>query len=198
MEYSMKTRHLLAITVSLFTCSSAFADWTLDNTNSSVNFVSTKAIDIAELHHFLQLVGRVSDNGKAVLTIELASVETGIPIRNERMLEMLFETRKFPLATVRSKIDMDIVNAIATGASQNMAIELELDLHGVRVDIAANVVVVKLDDKTLMVSSAGPVILNASTVELSEGIEALREVASLPSIGNAVPVSFILTFKQTE
>lgn len=194
----MKTRHLLAITVSLFACSSALAEWTLDNTKSSLNFVSTKAIDIAEVHHFSQLVGRVSDNGKAVLTIELASVETGIPIRNERMLEMLFETRKFPLATVRSKIDMDIVNAIATGASQNMAIDLELDLHGVRVDIAANVVVVKLDDKTLMVSSAGPVILNASTVELSEGIEALREVASLPSIGNAVPVSFILTFEQTE
>lgn len=194
----MKTRHLLAITVSLFACSSALAEWTLDNTKSSLNFVSTKAIDIAEVHHFSQLVGRVSDNGKAVLTIELASVETGIPIRNERMLEMLFETRKFPLATVRSKIDMDIVNAIATGASQNMAIDLELDLHGIRVDIAANVVVVKLDDKTLMVSSAGPVILNASTVELSEGIEALREVASLPSIGNAVPVSFILTFEQTE
>lgn len=194
----MKTRHLLAITVSLFACSSAFAEWTLNNSKSSLNFVSTKAIDIAEVHHFSQLVGRVSDNGKAVLTIELASVETGIPIRNERMLEMLFETRKFPLATVRSKIDMDIVNAIATGASQNMAIDLELDLHGVRVDIAANVVVVKLDDKTLMVSSVGPVILNASTVELSEGIEALREVASLPSIGNAVPVSFILTFEQTE
>jgi hypothetical protein len=111
---------------------------------------------------------------------------------------MLFETRKFPLATVRSKIDMDVVNAIPAGASQDMAIDLELDLHGVRIDIAANIVVVKLDEETLMVSSADPVILNAATVELSEGIEVLRAVASLPSIGNAVPVSFILTFEQTE
>jgi polyisoprenoid-binding protein YceI len=197
-EHSMSKRHLLVLIFSLFACTSAFAEWTLNNTKSSLNFVSTKAIDIAEVHHFTQLVGRVSNNGKAVITIELASVETGIPIRNERMLGMLFETRKFPLSTVRAKIDMDIVNAIATGASKNMAIELELDLHGVRVEMAANVVVVRLDESTLMVSSAGPVILNASTVELSAGIEMLREVASLPSIGNAVPVTFNLTFEQTE
>jgi len=194
----MNKRHLLVIIFSLFACTSTFAEWTLNNTKSSLNFVSTKAIDIAEVHHFTQLVGRVSDNGKAVLTIELASVETGIPIRNERMLEMLFETRKFPLATVRSKIDMDVVNAIPAGASQDMAIDLELYLHGVRIDIAANIVVVKLDEETLMVSSVDPVILNAATVELSEGIEVLRAVASLPSIGNAVPVSFILMFEQTE
>lgn len=194
----MNKRHLLVLTFSLFACSSALAEWTLNNTKSSLNFVSTKAIDIAEVHHFTQLVGRVSNNGKAVITIELASVETGIPIRNERMLEKLFETRTFPLATVRSKIDMEIVNAIPTGASTNMAIDLELDLHGVRVEMVANVVVVRLNESTLMVSSAGPVILNASKVALSDGIEALREVASLPSIGNAVPVSFNLTFDQTD
>ena len=194
----MNKRHLLVFTFSLFACSSAFAEWTLNNTKSSLNFVSTKAIDIAEVHHFTQLVGRVSDKGKAVLTIELASVETGIPVRNERMLEMLFETRKFPLATVRSKIDMDIVNAIPTGASQRMAVDLELDLHGVRVEIAANIIALRLNENTLVVSSVDPVILNASAVELSGGIEALRAIASLPSIGNAVPVSFVLTYEHTD
>ena len=194
----MNKRHLLVFTFSLFACSSAFAEWTLNNTKSSLNFVSTKAIDIAEVHHFTQLVGRVSDKGKAVLTIELASVETGIPVRNERMLEMLFETRKFPLATVRSKIDMDIANAIPTGASQRMAVDLELDLHGVRVEIAANIIALRLNENTLVVSSVDPVILNASAVELSGGIEALREIASLPSIGNAVPVSFVLTYEHTD
>ena len=194
----MKLRHLFVLVLSLSISSHAFATWTLDNTKSSLTFVSTKAIDIAEVHHFTQLVGRVSDKGKAVLTIELASVETGIPIRNERMMEMLFETNRFPLATVRSKIDMDIVDGIAPGNNKHMAVELELDLHGVRITLETSIMVVRLNESTLLVSSTKPVIVNAATVELSPGIEALREVASLPSIGNAVPVSFILTFNRTE
>ena len=194
----MKLRHLIVLVFSLLISSHAFATWTLDNTKSSLTFVSTKAIDIAEVHHFTQLVGRVSDKGKAVLTIELASVETGIPIRNERMMEMLFETKRFPLATVRAKIDMDIVDGIAPGNNKQMAVELELDLHGVRIALETNIMVVRLNESTLLVSSAKPVIVNAAAVELSSGVESLREVASLPSIGNAVPVSFILTFNWTE
>jgi polyisoprenoid-binding protein YceI len=194
----MKSRHLFVLTFLLFTSSHAFATWTLDNTKSSLNFVSTKAIDIAEVHHFSQLAGQVSNKGKAVLTVELSSVATGIPIRDERMMEMLFETKRFPLATVRSKIDMKIVDAIPPGGRKRMAVEIELDLHGVRIALEANIIVVKLNEKTLMVSSADPVIVNAAAADLSGGIEALREVASLPSIGNAVPVSFILTFEQTE
>jgi hypothetical protein len=197
-ENLMKIRHLFVISFSLLASSHAFATWDLDNSRSKVSFVSTKAIDIAEVHHFSMLVGRLSSNGKAVLTIELASVETGIPVRNERMSEMLFETNKFPLATVRTRVGMDVIDAMAAGGSTRMAAELEVDLHGVRVAIEATLVVAKLDENTLMVTSSEPVILNAGTVELSAGIESLREVASLPSIGNAVPVYFNLTFVQSE
>jgi hypothetical protein len=49
-----------------------------------------------------------------------------------------------------------------------------------------------------MVSSRKPVIVNAASVDLADGIEALREVANLPSISKAVPVSFVLTFEEDD
>jgi YceI-like domain len=194
----MKLKQLLIFALALFVSSHAFAVWNLDSKNSSLSFVSTKAVDIAEVHHFTELAGRISDKGKAVITIELASVETGIPIRNERMLKMLFEADKYPLATVRSKIDMETIDTISPGSSKRLTTELMLDLHGAQVAIDANVLVVKLDDDVLLVTSTEPVILNAGSADLADGIEALREVASLPSIGSAVPVSFVLVFKMSE
>ena len=194
----MKIRQLLFTALALIVSSQAFATWNLNSEKSSLSFVSTKAIDIAEVHRFTEMAGRLSDKGKAVVTIELASVDTGVPIRDERMQEMLFETDKYPLATVRAKIDMKIVDAIAPGGSSRLATELTIDLHGVRVTVDANVVIAKLDEKVLLVTSSKPVILNAASVNLVDGIEALREVASLPSIGNAVPVSFVLVFEESE
>jgi YceI-like protein len=194
----MKLRQLLIFALALFASSHAFAVWNLDSKSSSLSFVSTKAVDIAEVHHFTELAGRISDKGKAVITIGLASVETGIPIRNERMLKMLFEADKYPLATVRSKIDMETIDTISPGSSKRLTTELMLDLHGAQVAIDATVLVVKLDDDVLLVTSTAPVILNAGSADLADGIEALREVASLPSIGSAVPVSFVLVFEMSE
>jgi polyisoprenoid-binding protein YceI len=194
----MIIRQLLFSTLALLVSSQALATWNLNNEKSSLSFVSIKAVDIAEVHRFKEMAGRISDKGKAVVTIELASVDTGVPIRDERMQEMLFETGKYPLATARAKLDMKIVDAVAPGNSTQLTTELELDLHGVRVTVDANVVIAMLDEKALMVTSSKPVILNAASVNLVDGIEALREVASLPSIGNAVPVSFVLVFEKSD
>ena len=90
------------------------------------------------------------------------------------------------------------IQLIAPGGSTRLTTTLELDLHGVRVTVDANVVIAKLDEKVLMVTSSKLIILNAAAANLVDGIEALREVASLPSIGNAVPVSFVLVFENSE
>ena len=70
----------------------ALADWTLDNERSIVNFISIKNASIGEVHRFRSLAGSVSDDGAVRLVIDLDSVETLIPIRNQRMRELLFET----------------------------------------------------------------------------------------------------------
>jgi len=190
----MKINQLLIVTI-LFVAGPCFAAWTLDNDASQVSFVSVKAGDAGEVHRFTEISGGLAADGNASVTIQLASVETLIPLRDERMRELLFQTDTFPAASISTSIDMDALNAIEPGDSMNMAADVTLDLHGHQIAIAADMIVARLGDHRLMVSSRKPVIVNAASVNLVMGIEALREIAGLPSISKAVPVSFVLTFE---
>ena len=76
-----------------------FSDWSLVNEESRINFISIKASDIAEIHTFKELSGRVKNNGQAQVIVNLSSLETLIPIRNERMGNLFFETKVYPIAT---------------------------------------------------------------------------------------------------
>jgi len=191
----MKISNLL-VTVALLAAGPSFANWSLDNDASQVSFVSVKAGDAGEVHRFNQISGGLSSDGKASVTIQLASVDTLIPLRDERMREMLFQTDVFPTASLTTGIDMDVLNAIEPGGSVDVVAEIMLDIRGKQVPITSEMIVARLGDHRLMVSSRKPVIVNAASVDLVEGIEALRAVANLPSISKAVPVSFVLTFEE--
>jgi hypothetical protein len=191
----MKLTQLLII-ISLIVAGPCFAAWTLDNDSSQVSFVSVKAGDAGEVHRFTEISGELSSGGNASVTIQLASVDTLIPLRDERMRELLFQTNLFPTASLSTNIDMDALNAIEPGDSMDMAANLTLELHGQQLSLAAEMIVARLGDQRLMVSSRKPVIVNAASVDLVDGIEALREIANLPSISKAVPVSFVLTFDE--
>ncbi len=191
----MKIGNLL-FTVALLAAGPSFASWSLDNDASQVSFVSVKAGDAGEVHRFTEISGALSGDGNASVTIQLASVDTLIPLRDERMRELLFETNVFPTATLSTDIDMDALNNIEPGANVDMTVTLKLDLRDQKLELPAEMIVARLGDHRLMVSSRKPVIVNAASVDLVEGIEALRAVANLPSISKAVPVSFVLTFEE--
>lgn len=191
----MKTSNLL-VTATLLIAGPCFASWSLDNDASQVSFVSVKAGDAGEVHRFTEISGALSDDGNASVTIQLASVDTLIPLRDERMRELLFETNVFPTATLSADIDMDALNNIEPGANVDMTATLKLDLRDQKLELPAEMIVARLGDHRLMVSSRKPVIVNAASVDLVEGIEALRAIANLPSISKAVSVSFVLTFEE--
>ncbi len=189
----MKTVQFL-IFVLIVASAPSMAAWTLNNDASQVSFVSVKAGDAGEVHRFTQITGGLSSNGDATVVIQLASVDTLIPLRDDRMRELLFQTELFPTANLSANIDMAVLNAIEPGESMDMTANLKLDLRNQQVELPAEMIVARLGDDRLMVSSRKPVIVNAASVDLVNGIEALREVANLPSISKAVPVSFVLTF----
>lgn len=172
----------------------AGAQWTLDNSDSRLSFVSTKAGAAAEAHHFNSLSGEIDERGNVTLTIDLDSVDTAIEIRDERMREMLFETDKYPTATLAATLDLAALKALSPGASMNMVTEGQLMLHGTTLSLTTDLSLMRLSDSRIVALSRKPVIVNASQVGLIEGVERLREVAGLPSISPAVPVSFILAF----
>ena len=173
----------------------AFGAWTLDGDRSTVSFVSTKAINIAEVHRFGEMSGTVDGDGNVDVAINLTSVDTAIELRDERMREMLFETDQYADATVEASVDLAAVEALEAGQSTRMAVQADLSLHGHSSPVVMDLLITRAGAGTLVVSSEKPVVVNAPQFALTEGVEALRAIAGLPSISLAVPVSFVLTFE---
>jgi hypothetical protein len=92
-------------------------------------------------------------------------------------------------------VDLEAISAMKPGASEVMQIEIALSLHGASIALTADLMVTRLE-AGVMASTLKPIIVTADSAGLVEGVEALREVAGLPSISRSVPVSFTLVFNQ--
>ena len=190
-----KLKRIFCFVSAFLFASSATAHWTLDNDASTLSFVTVKADHVGEVHTFDQLSGDINDDGSVQITIELASVNTLVDIRNERMQSMLFETNLFPQAIISGVIDLDAVADMDAGVSQAISVDFELAIHGQSSSYTADVLVTRTDSGVLA-STVKPIVVMANTHGLVSGVEALREVAGLPSISRAVPVSFNVVFEQ--
>ena len=173
-----------------------FPDWNLVNEESRINFISIKASDIAEIHTFKELSGSVKDNGQAQVVINLSSLETLIPIRNERMSNLLFETKVYPIASFKLRLDLQSILLTEVGKSSDVTHRGVLELKGKQFTMPVKLSVTRLSDQSFLVKSSEPLLLNADSLGLSDGIESLRVIAGLPSISKSVPVTFSLIFRQ--
>jgi polyisoprenoid-binding protein YceI len=162
-----------------------------------LNFVSVKNSSIAEVHSLPSLVGYISDGGHVQVTVNLDSVETFIPIRNERMRELLFNTARFPTATVSAEVDPAILAEAEKGGTVSTELPVKLSLHGMDQEIKVPLLVFS-DGGTLRVVSSRPVLLRATDFGLGAGIEALREVAGLAAISSSIPVTLNLQFQRAK
>ena len=176
--------------------SPALGAWQLDS-GSSLEFVSTKANVAAEVHHFGKLSGGIDASGGVTVSIDLNSVDTAIEIRDERMRDLLFETSEFPVATISADVELSMLERLEPGSQTLMDIVATLEIRGTRTDLSTVVDVARLTDDKLLVSSSRPIVVNAPQLDLGEGVEKLREIAGLPSISPAVPVTFSFVFSKT-
>lgn len=167
------------------------AQWSLDNQSSTLSFVTVKVEHVAEVHTFDRLSGSISPEGAVKIEIELASANTLIPIRNERLQNMLFETNLFPTATIIGNVDIAALTNMNPGGYRKGPLTFELTLRNQSQTYTTEVMVTRINSG-LMVSTIKPIIVNAESFDLLDGVEALREAAGLPSISRAVPVSFQL------
>jgi polyisoprenoid-binding protein YceI len=182
----------------LGSCTAVWADWELDNTESTINFVSIKNDSVGEVHRFASLVGFIGAAGNAQLTVDLDSVETMIDVRNQRMREMLFETVKFPAATITAQVDPAVLGLAAEGGIVTADLPITLSLHGQEKAMTVPVVILGDGDGSLRVFTARPVLISAADFGLGAGVEALQKVAGLQAISSAVPVTLQLQFMQVK
>ena len=197
MKPSSITRMLTGLTF-LLLASTVNAAWTLNNEASRQSFVSLKKDQVAEVHKFSHLSGSITKDGSVEITIQLASVDTAVPIRDERMRSMLFKSDLFPKATVSGKVDLVNLKSLELGQFQRDEIEISLSLHGQSKALKIEVLVVKLQGGSLLVPSINPVIVNAADFELAQGVLELTKVAELPAISAAVPVTLSFVFNPTD
>ena len=174
----------------------AFPDWSLVNEESRINFISIKASDIAEIHTFKELSGRVKNNGQAQVIVNLSSLETLIPIRNERMGNLFFETKVYPIATFKLEVDLQTILLTEVGKSSDVTYRGMLELKGKQFSMPVKLNVTRLSHQSFSVRSSEPLLLNTDRLGLSGGIESLRVIAGLPVISKSVPVTFSLIFRQ--
>ncbi|MGL4612354.1 MAG: YceI family protein [Shewanella sp.] len=172
------------------------AQWQVIEQGSRVSFVSVKKGDIGEVHYFKQLKGTLKDNGQFELSIPLASVATGISVRDERMQDMLFEVALYPQLKLTSQVDNSKLHAIKLGETQILDMDAKIELHGKSQTKKFAVMVTKVSAHKLLVNSLQPIIVNADEFALVAGLDKLRGIAGLSAISQAVPVSFVLTLIQ--
>ncbi len=170
------------------------ANLSLDNEHSWLNFISNKNAKIAEVSKFRSLSGDIDKTGQAKLMVDLNSVFTKIDIRDERMRKYLFETDKFPTATISSKIDLTKLDNLRPGQHINEDIEATISLHGVSKTVKTTVTIFKAN-QGIKVNSIQPILINANDYGLLKGVEKLKSLAGLNSINIVAPVSFSLLYK---
>jgi polyisoprenoid-binding protein YceI len=172
----------------------SFAVWQLDNNNSILNFISIKKGTVAENHRFTALEGKIDKQGKVNIMVDLASVDTNITIRDERMKKFVFETDKYTSAVFDAQLDKAMLATLHVGESHVKKVTGNLSFHGQSQAVTIEVNVSRINEKTLLVSTTKPFFIKADAYGVVAGINKLKELAALPSIDFVVPVSFSVTF----
>jgi len=181
----------------MLACSSTWAEWKLIPDKSQLSFVSTKKEHVAESHTFKTIQGSVDDAGNGKFVVDLASVDTKVAIRDERMREFLFQTNVYPTAVFTVGLGatkVDLISSWEPGEQETMVLDGELNLHGTKHRVNADVIVTKAGVNRVLVTSARPVIIRAEDFDLVQGINKLAKLVNLTSISHAVPVTFVLAF----
>lgn len=181
---------LLTLGVSL----SAQANWYLDGESSRLSFITTQNANIANVHRFLVLHGKVDRKGQAQLRIEMDSVNSAVPLRDERMRDVLFDFKHVPEAQITTQIDLQPINDLASGAQLELKLPVTVSLRGKQHTYEAELLATRLDERRFQVVTLEPLMLQAEDFGLQPELETLRKLAGLSAISFSVPVNAVLIF----
>ena len=172
------------------------AGWDLDESNSSIEFISIKNNQISESHNFQKISGNITSEGLVNVTVDLDSVETKIPIRNERMRNLFFETKLFPSATFSAQIPAADLN-FEGKTLRVVEVNGWLNLHGMQAELKSRVTVLN-NNNTLRVITNYPILIAAEDFNLTAGVAKLQKIAGLDAISSVVPVILDLVFLESK
>jgi polyisoprenoid-binding protein YceI len=104
---------------------------------------------------------RLSDSVRVLVEVDLASLDTGIDLRNRHMRENHLHTDRFPKAVFRAgRIEGKPVTAIPPGGRARFSLAGEFTLHGVTKAIQVPVDAVRMPGDSLIVETSFEVLLS--------------------------------------
>ncbi len=179
------------------------ADWVLENKQSSLNWLSNKLVQkshkaVYEHNRFRNFSATVDAAGIIQLDVNLNSVDTKVPVRDERIRKYVFVTDKYPLAHLRGKMSLAALTALKIGETRIESPKFTLEMHGVSHEITPKISITKLANQGFAIQSIEPVLVDAAIFGMSKGFEKLRELVHLFNIPTVIPVSFRMVFVQSE
>lgn len=188
------TKYLVGTALALcLTATSTFAqDWKLNSDTSRLAFGSIKNSYNGEVHTFEGLTGTVSREGAVAIDIPLGGVATNIDIRNERMIEFIFNNA--PAATLSASLEMGELNKMRPGETTTMELDATLSFLGNDVDVYTEVFVARLSGRSVLVTTNDMLVLDMDELGIDAGIDKLQELAGLDSIARVTPITMRFIF----
>lgn len=186
---------ILALALALASPLALAANWQLDNAQSSLHFVSVKNDTVAEVHQFKQLNGNW-DGNKVQLSIAADSLETQIPIRNERIWQYVLKSAQYATIDVSAELKMQNIEALSVGDSTVQDLPLSVTISGTTATVSSKIRITRISNNVLQASTEAPLMLNTAHFKLTDGLAKLQELAGLKRIDSMVPVSFSVRFTQ--
>jgi hypothetical protein len=168
-----------------------------------VKFLSTKNESASVVGYFRNYTGVVSvtEEGPVQLEmiIDINSLDTGIPGRNKRILNLFFQSIKpeFGISRVRFN-QFDLMGTSFLGLSDGNVHSIqttgEIDLNGVTQVISASLLIAKQND-TWTVETESLITLRISDFAFGDRPYSLIKSCNHKSLGNAVQVDLKLYFR---
>ncbi len=170
--------------------------WTLDTSKSTLNFVTTKAGQagvggITETMTFKRYSGGLDQTGKIQFAVDLASIDSGVEIRDDRMKTMLWNVKATPQAVFTAKLSSENMATLNANNSVDLDLAGQFELAGQSKPVSAKVRASRMGNSILVVTRS-PVVINSNDYGIRAGVEALRDVMGLNFLASSAPVNFAL------
>lgn len=193
---SLKHIFLASAAATVFLSSNSLADtWQLDSDSSVLNFVSVKNDHIDEVHRFTDIQGEWVD-GNVSIEIPVTSLDTQIPIRNERMLKHLFNAQDYSIVSATASLEEKLLIDMPVGETLPLMLDVTVFIAGKSETMQSYLQVTRLGTDRFLATTTQPINIDAKAFGLVAGIDQLREIAGLQRIDYNVPVTFSVQFSR--
>ena|SRR5690606_30900068 len=186
---------VLALSLALCAGVANAATWQLDNEQSSLHFVSVKNELVAETHAFQALNGSWDEKSVSV-SIPVSSMQTNIPIRNDRIWQYVLQADQFANIQIKAPLTSESIASLTAGNSLVQDLPLTATIAGQSAVVTAKVRITMLNGSTLQAVTEAPLMLDTNQFKLGAGIAKLQELAGLKRIDPMVPVTFNVRFSK--